>query len=151
MEVRFATRNSHDSGRSTPTISIAMVVYNGPRFLPDMLDSLVRQTLPPDELVVCDNCSTDDSRALIEDFACRAPFVGRLHVNDRNLGPNANFERAIALCTKEIIFTADCDEVWFPHKLETVAVHFAESDEVSLVLSDRRGSSDRWLHASTCS
>jgi glycosyltransferase involved in cell wall biosynthesis len=137
MEARFTTDTHNGVSRKPPAISIAMAVYNGARFLPAMLDSLAGQTLLPDELVVCDNCSTDDSRAIIEEFARRAPFAVKLYVNKHNLGPDANFERAFGLCTKEIIFPADCDDVWLPHKVATMAAHFAESDEIGLVMCDR--------------
>jgi len=137
METGFTGNAQNGGARSTPTISIAMAVYNGARFLPEMLESLRRQTLLPDELVVCDNCSTDNSRALVEEFARRAPFAVKLYVNGHNLGPDANFERAFGLCTKEIIFPADCDDVWLPHKLAAMAACFAESDEVGLVMCDR--------------
>ena len=137
METGFTGNVQNGGARCTPTISIAMAVYNGGRFLPAMLDSLAAQTLLPDELVVCDNCSTDHSRALIEEFARCAPFTVKLYANEHNLGPDANFERAFGLCTKEIIFSADCDDVWLPHKLAAMAACFAQSDEVGLVMCDR--------------
>jgi glycosyltransferase involved in cell wall biosynthesis len=137
MERRPVTNTPNGVGAKPATNSIAMAVYNGARFLPAMLESLAAQTLLPDELVICDNCSSDDSRALVEDFARRAPFAVKLYVNEHNLGPDANFERAFSLCTRDIIFPADCDDFWQPHKLEAMAARFAESEEVGLVMCDR--------------
>jgi glycosyltransferase involved in cell wall biosynthesis len=125
------------AGAKAPSISIAMAVFNGARFLPAMLESLVAQTLLPDELVVCDNCSTDHSRGVIDEFAHSAPFPVKLYLNERNLGPDANFERAFGRCTKEIIFPADCDDVWRTNKLAAMTAPFTESDEVGLVMCDR--------------
>jgi glycosyltransferase involved in cell wall biosynthesis len=137
MAERHTTNMHNDASQKPATISVAMAVYNGGRFLPAMIDSLATQTVLTDELVVCDNCSTDDSRELIEQFARRVPFVVKLYVNERNLGADASFERAFGLCTKEIIFPADCDDVWLPHKLAAMSARFAESDEIGLVLCDR--------------
>ena len=62
--------------------SVAMCTYNGARFLREQLDSIAAQTRPPDELVVCDDRSTDGTTAVVEAFAASAPFPVRLHVND---------------------------------------------------------------------
>jgi glycosyltransferase involved in cell wall biosynthesis len=77
------------------TLSVAMCTYNGAIFLPAQLESIARQERLPDELVIGDDCSTDDSVAVLEAFADRAPFPVRLHVNDHNVGSTKNFGRWI--------------------------------------------------------
>ncbi len=54
-------------------ISIALCTYNGAVFLPAQLESFLNQTRPPDELVIGDDCSIDETVALIEDFTKTAP------------------------------------------------------------------------------
>ena len=49
-------------------ISVAMCTYNGADFLPAQLASIVEQTRPPDEIIVCDDASTDETRALLQSF-----------------------------------------------------------------------------------
>src|ERR1700734_2900414 len=81
---------------STPNrISVALCTYNGERFLPQQLASIAKQTRPPDELVVCDDRSTDRTVGLVRDFAASSPYPVRIFENDHNLGFAANFERAI--------------------------------------------------------
>jgi len=101
-------------------ISIAMAVYNGDRFIGEQLESFVRQTRLPDELVVSDNASTDRTVEIVRDFARRAPFKVRLVINDRNLGAAKNFERAITECTGDVIFLSDCDDVWYLNKVSVM-------------------------------
>lgn len=102
------------------TISIGMATYNGATYLREQLDSFANQTRLPDELVVSDDDSTDDTRAIVDDFARTAPFAVRLHVNARRLGYNRNFEHAIGLCTGDIVFISDQDDRWFARKIEMV-------------------------------
>lgn len=103
---------------STSTkISIAMAVYNGECFIRDQLDSFLRQTRCPDELVVSDNASIDSTVNIVHDFAKHAPFPVRVLINERNLGVTKNFERAIRECTGDVIFLSDCDDVWYTRKI----------------------------------
>src|SRR5690242_1846918 len=99
-------------------ISVAMCTFNGARFLPEQLESITAQTRLPDELVICDDRSADESLEIIRAFLDRPPFTVRLEINERNLGSTKNFEKAIGLCQGEIIALADQDDVWFPQKLE---------------------------------
>lgn len=100
------------------TLSIALCTYNGARFLREQLDSIAAQTRPPDELVICDDGSTDDTLTIAEQFAAAAPFAVQIHPAVQNLGIAGNFERAICLCSGGIIALSDQDDVWLPHKLE---------------------------------
>ena len=58
-----------------PTLSVVMPNYNHAKFLPRALDSLLGQTRPPDEILVLDDGSTDDSRAILERVAGREPLI----------------------------------------------------------------------------
>jgi glycosyltransferase involved in cell wall biosynthesis len=113
-----------------------MCTYNGALYLRAQLDSIAAQTRPPDELVVCDDGSTDATLAILEGFAAAAPFPVRIHVNPTQLGAPKNFERAIGLATGGIIALADQDDVWYPHKLERLEQEFGRSERIGLVFSD---------------
>lgn len=117
-------------------ISIALCTYNGEKFLSDQLESFLHQTRLPDELVVCDDASSDSTLEILEDFAKKAPFEVRIFRNDKNLGSTLNFEKAIKLCTADIIFLSDQDDVWLPKKIETIESEFLKSESVGMVFSD---------------
>jgi len=114
--------------------SVALCTYNGERFLPQQLESLAAQTVLPDELVICDDASSDASMRIVEEFAKNAPFSVRIFKNSKNLGYIKNFEKAIGLCRMDIIFLCDQDDYWESKKLETMLKVFDAEDEVGMVL-----------------
>ncbi len=117
-------------------ISIALCTYNGERFLPELLDSLASQTRPPDEIVICDDRSTDGTRGIVEAFANRSVVPVTVHVSERRLGPTANFARAIARCDGDRIALCDQDDVWLPNKLAKVDEAFRADPSIGFCFSD---------------
>jgi glycosyltransferase involved in cell wall biosynthesis len=105
----------------TLTISVAMCTYNGEDYLQEQLDSILGQTLPPDELVVCDDGSSDRTDDILESFADRAPFSVRLYRNEVNLGSRQNFQQTIDHCNGSIVVLSDQDDVWHRDKLEQLS------------------------------
>lgn len=101
-------------------ISVAMATYNGERYLPEMLDSLASQTRLPDELVIRDDGSTDDTLAVVDDFAGRAGFPVRVLPPGERLGYAQNFVTVSRACTGDLLFFADQDDVWHADKLAIV-------------------------------
>jgi glycosyltransferase involved in cell wall biosynthesis len=117
-------------------ISIAMATYNGERYIREQLDSFAAQTLLPDELVICDDCSGDDTLAIVEDFAESAKFRVHFVRNERKLGYTLNFEKALSLCGGDLIFLSDQDDVWFPEKLQIIRDVFRSHPAVEVVIND---------------
>ena len=117
-------------------ISVALATHDGARFLPAQLESLVRQSRAPDELVVCDDRSSDGTVAILEDFARNAPFPVRIERNPTQLRSTRNFEKAIGLCTRDLIATCDQDDVWLPEKLALSEAAFSADARLGLVFTD---------------
>jgi glycosyltransferase involved in cell wall biosynthesis len=117
-------------------LSIALATYNGTVYLKEQLESIAAQTRTPDELVISDDRSTDDTLRLIEEFAVTADFPVRLSVNESNLGTAKNFEKAIGLCRGDVILLSDQDDVWHSDKLESVERIFEAKPQLSLVFSN---------------
>ena len=99
-------------------ISIAIATYNGARFLREQLDSLYTQTLLPDEIVVCDDASTDGTVDILKEYHDK--YGLQFYVNEHSLGCNRNFFKAISLCHGDYICICDQDDIWLPNKIETV-------------------------------
>lgn len=113
-------------------VSIALATYNGALYLEQQLESFRRQDRLPDELVVSDDASVDDTLSILESFAAEAPFEVRVRSNPANVGFAQNFSSALSMCTGDLVFLSDQDDYWFPTKLETIG-RLAETDTRSQV------------------
>ncbi len=113
-----------------------MCTYNGALYVREQLDSIAAQTRLPDELVICDDQSSDHTSEIVRSFAARAPFPVRLYVNEKNLGSTKNFERAIEICEGDIIALSDQDDVWHSEKLARMETVFSSAPNTGLVFTD---------------
>lgn len=116
--------------------SVAMCTYNGADFLSDQLESIIAQSRQPDEIVVCDDGSTDETQTLLSQFAAMSPVLVSLHFNEKNLGSVKNFEKAIKLCSGDVIALSDQDDVWRADKLQLIEDAFRNAPKAGLVFSD---------------
>ncbi|MEA3039438.1 MAG: hypothetical protein QOE79_1951 [Sphingomonadales bacterium] len=119
-----------------PTISVALASYNGAAYIGEQLASLAAQTRLPDEVVICDDASTDETVAVAERFAAHAPFPLRIYRNPANLGFNGNFERALGLCRGELLFISDQDDIWYAHKIETMLRALDSHPNAQVIVND---------------
>lgn len=103
---------------NTPLISIAMATYNGEKYILEQLKSFITQTRQPDELIITDDCSTDRTVEVLKNFQKNAPFSVKIYINDTNLGYTQNFNKALQLCSGDLVFLSDQDDVWFENKIE---------------------------------
>jgi glycosyltransferase involved in cell wall biosynthesis len=115
---------------------VALCTHNGAQYLREQLDSIAAQIRPPDELVVCDDCSTDETVGILKTFASTSRFAVRVYRNQENLGSSKNFEKAITLCAGDVIALSDQDDVWRPDKLRHLEETFLEKPNVGMVFSD---------------
>ncbi len=113
-----------------------MATYNGARHLQDQLNSFLWQTRLPDELVVCDDGSTDATLDILERFRVKAPFDVKIYRNEINLGFTKNFEKALLKCSGNLLFLSDQDDVWSNNKLSVVEKAFLANSTKLLVVSD---------------
>ena len=118
------------------TISIAMCTFNGADYLQEQLDSIANQTCLPDEIVVCDDGSTDSTLQIINEFKKNTSFPVRVYCNEIRLGSTKNFEKAITLCKGKIIALSDQDDIWLPHKIEKLEHIFKSNHNIGYVFSD---------------
>jgi glycosyltransferase involved in cell wall biosynthesis len=114
-------------------ISVVVAVYNGKKYLAQQLDSIFRQLQAEDELVIIDDCSTDEA---VAGYRFPSTCEVRVYRNDRNLGVKHSFQRGLSLARRELIFLSDQDDIWLPYKRDAFIREFARSDSVQVVLSD---------------
>ena len=117
-------------------ISVALCTFHGAEYLPDQLRSICEQTALPDEVVVCDDGSTDRTTSALAEFGARAPFRVRVFHNKRNIGLIRNFEQAISLCEGDVIFLCDQDDYWLPDKIARFTGMFESSPDLEGLFSN---------------
>jgi glycosyltransferase involved in cell wall biosynthesis len=122
--------------RERQTISVALCTFEGERYLSEQLESIASQVRPPDEIVLCDDRSSDGTVRVVRDFAARANVPVRVEVNERRLGTTKNFEKAISLCRGDLIALCDQDDVWMPRKLSILEAALAAAPDAGLAFSD---------------
>ncbi len=119
-------------------ISVVIASYNGSEFLVEQLDSIRSQTLPPDELIICDDLSKDNTVEVAENYIKEHNLekLWRITVNEKNMGYADNFDNAAEQATGDLIFFSDQDDVWNPDKIEIMSKIMAEHPECQVLCSD---------------
>lgn len=109
-----------EEGGRQMKISICMGTYNGEKYIGRQLCSILEQTRPADEVILCDDGSRDNTAAIVQKFIKdnRLEASWYLHENRDNKGYPANYYNAMDLCTGDIVFLADQDDIWEKTKLE---------------------------------
>lgn len=115
-------------------LSVAICTYNGGKYLRMQLDSILSQTLPVEEIIVCDDLSTDNTLSILQEYKSKYPLLFTIHVNKKSLGVVKNFEKAINLCTKEIVLLSDQDDIWFSEKTQKIQNYFKFNPTKNAVL-----------------
>jgi glycosyltransferase involved in cell wall biosynthesis len=117
-------------------ISVALCTFNGDKYLREQINSILDQTLKVDEIVICDDCSTDSTLKILDDYKRSNPGIFQINENKINLKSNKNFEKAIALCNGDYIFLSDQDDIWRNDKVEKTLAVFNQNPKAEGVFSD---------------
>lgn len=116
-------------------ISVAFIVYNGAKYMRTQLDSILAQMHKVDEIIVCDDASSDTTKEILEEYKKSYPDLFFLHYNNKNLGHTENIEKAIQACTGELILLADQDDYWETNKVETIVKWFEQNQTMNGVFT----------------
>jgi len=117
-------------------VSVAMTTYNGEKHLKEQLMSFLEQTRLPDELVVSDDSSNDKTIEILNKFKEKASFEVKININQTNIGFTKNFEKAINLCTGDLIFISDHDDVWYKNKIEKMTEYISSDEKAYMAMND---------------
>ena len=102
-----------------PLVSVVMCTYNGEKFLRQQIDSVLSQTYANLELVIVDDVSSDSTLQILDEYSRKDDRV-KYFVNDKNIGYNKNFEKAIQLAAGDYIAPGDQDDIWEKSKIEAM-------------------------------
>ena len=117
-------------------ISVAICTYNGELFLEKQIESILNQTHKVDEIVICDDISKDSTLEILEKYKRQNPNLFKIHVNEINLKSVKNFEKTISLCTGDLIFLSDQDDVWEETKVAKFYSFFSKNPQIKVLASN---------------
>lgn len=122
-------------------ISVCIATYNGSSYIKEQLDSILMQLHKDDEVIISDDCSTDNTLNIIESYNDhRIKIVrhtpqskyGLKIIRNMNLA-SLNFANAIENATGDIIFLSDQDDIWYPDKVKKM-FDMMSNDNISVLL-----------------
>jgi len=112
------------------TVSVLIASYNCAHFLPQCLESVSAQTRQPEEVIVVDDGSEDDTREVMR------RFPGVHYIRSEHQGKAAAFNRAVSKSTGDILCHLDADDYWMPQKLERVCKELADRPTLGGVIHE---------------
>jgi glycosyltransferase involved in cell wall biosynthesis len=122
-------------------VSVAMCTYNGAKYLREQIDSILSQTYPLYEIIVRDDCSDDDTWAILQEYQSKSSVL-KCFQNDYNLGYGLNFKMAIQQCSGDYIAFSDQDDIWKPNKIEILVQIIGEEKMLAISNSKIEGDSN---------
>ncbi len=132
------------------SISVALINYNNEKYLSEAIDSIVNQTRVPDEVVISDDGSTDQSIEIIRSYVDRFPFI-KFVQTPKNLGAAGNRDFAIRHCTSDFFINLDSDDRFTPEVIEATekALSICPDSVVISSFDVMSDSGDTLLHVDT--
>ena len=113
-----------------------MCTFNGEKYVEAQINSILDQSRVPDEIVICDDGSTDNTINIIQKLSEVSVIPIRLFINKDTLGVTRNFESAILQCSGDVIFLSDQDDVWYKDKILKMTASFERDKNVGMVYCD---------------
>lgn len=104
---------SNSAGMNAPILSVIVANYNNERYIRDCLDSILNQTYKNLEILVCDDCSSDRSLAILKAYKKQYPSIIKVISNASNLGVTQTRHLAILQATGEYLTTLDSDDYYY--------------------------------------
>ncbi|MCH5296587.1 MAG: glycosyltransferase [Ruminococcus sp.] len=114
-------------------ISVAMATYNGATFIEKQLNSILTQTVVPDEIVISDDGSKDTTLEIVEKAQKAGGHQIIVITDNPRHGIGGNFEWAITHTTGDYIFICGQDDIWLPEKVEHVISSFLRYPNAEMI------------------
>ncbi len=116
-------------------VSVVMATYNGATYLREQLDTLLADLHGQDEVVVVDDCSSDDTPQILREWSDRDRRL-RLVLRDTNQGVRISFQDGLRAALNDVVFLCDQDDRWLPGKRDALLACFRADPKCLVALSD---------------
>jgi glycosyltransferase involved in cell wall biosynthesis len=124
------------SAWNQPSVSVVIPTFERDNLIGDALESVLGQGIAHVQIIVVDDGSTDNTRAVVERYGPRVEYVYQ-----KNSGPASARNNGVSRCQGAVIAFLDSDDVWLPHKLKTEMEIFRSMPEADVIISD----SEHWV------
>ncbi len=121
--------------KSELKISVALCTYNASEIIIHQLNTILTQTYPVDEIVICDDHSTDHTIEVISNYLHKQKVKFKIFQNDQRLGKNDVFEKCLMLCSGDVIFMSTQKDPWRVDKVEKFMAEMIDP-QVQCVMCD---------------
>lgn len=123
---------------NTPILSVAVITYNHEKYIEDCLESLVTQKVDyPYEIIIGEDCSTDNTLKYVKKYADKYPDLIRLIVSENNVGAMENDRRVMAACKGKYIAYCEGDDFWVDeYKLQKQIDFLEQNTDYGMVHTD---------------
>lgn len=128
----------HDRKDLFMRIAVALATYNGARFIEEQLDSILQQTIKPDEVLISDDGSSDNTVEIVKEYIKIHNLEKKwiLHQNEINKGYAKNFMDAAMMARGDIIFFCDQDDIWIEDRIEIMSHVMQDRTDISLLCTN---------------
>jgi glycosyltransferase involved in cell wall biosynthesis len=117
-------------------IACIVASYNYGHFLSEAIDSVLKQTIPPDEILITDDCSSDNTMDIALGYCKKYPELIKYNRNETNLGIVSNFNKAVALTKADYILFLGGDNRFLSNYIEETAGLLNEDKTVGIAYTD---------------
>ncbi len=115
-------------------VSVLMCTYNGDKYIEKQLYSICNQTVTPDEIVIVDDCSKDNTISIVKKIKEKNSNIEFKIINNKhNIGFIANFMNGLKHVNGDLIFLSDQDDIWYPEKIVSVVNIFLSHSDALVV------------------
>lgn len=131
------SRNINTQQYADGKVTVVLSTYNGSKYLEELLESLLNQTWRIDEVLISDDCSTDNTTEIIERFILKHDLTTWIfEKNEENKGWKRNFKDLFSRAKHEYIFPCDQDDIWNNDKIESMISIMKDNRDILLLVSD---------------
>lgn len=116
--------------------SVILCTYNGEKYIKEQIESILNQSVMVDEIIISDDFSNDNTIDIIKKIFMESDVDIKININNDNLGFKKNFYNAMKLCSGDVIFFSDQDDVWMNNKVEKIMNTFEKNTSALLVFSN---------------
>lgn len=111
--------------------TVVLAAYNGEKFILEQLESIRTQTVPVNEVIILDDCSTDNTPKICEEYIGKYELCNWFFLkNHQNVGFKQNFYSGFQKASGDIIFICDQDDIWLPNRVEKTLDFFNQHVDV---------------------